>query len=91
MTQAGLRKHWDCVVALRNSKTIQRHDVVDGKWIDDPEPCFFENVTYRIKPAPREWWVNVYPSAGEVYNSRLEADRHAAPTRLACVHVREIL
>ena len=44
------------------------------------------------KPKPREWWFNVYEfGISAPFTSHDEADSRARPTRLECVHVREVI
>ena len=44
------------------------------------------------KPEPREWWVNEYAwNLSFPLETREAADAAAAPNRLACIHVREVL
>lgn len=50
----------------------------------------------RLRPQPkrepREWWVNEYAwNLSFPFETREEADAAAAPNRLACIHVREVL
>ena len=66
------------IEAFANGEGIQRKDP-DGKWT----PLLEENVLYdtdteyRIKPKPREFWLNVYPQ-GDYYGYDVEntAIRH---------------
>ncbi len=55
----------------------------------------FDEYDYRIKPEPREWWVNFYPQfTSGLIGSREAADTEAALQkmfRVKCVHVREVL
>jgi hypothetical protein len=40
----------------------------------------------EVKPRiQREAWLNVYPNCVTVYESHVDADKHAAPDRIACV------
>jgi hypothetical protein len=43
---------------------------------------------YRIKPQPREWWINRYPGGGiGIYDSKELAEINKS---LECIHVREV-
>jgi len=61
-------------------------------WQEVEEPVWSWNeVTYRVKREPREFWVNIYESRVVTYRTKDSADFNAANDRIACVHVREVL
>lgn len=71
-----------------------------GRWWDCVEDCFWQPAfDYRIKPEPREFWVNEFPNEGLAwYPSRDEAVRRmAAGSHIAgvayriAVHYREVI
>jgi len=74
---------------------------VDGKvveyfafdaWFPVNQPGWsFNDTKYRIKPEPREYWVNVYPGGIYVYKSKEDADLYCSVNRSECIRVREIL
>lgn len=76
-------------------KAVQCKGVFTAKpeWMDIHMPTFATcNVTdYRIKPEPREWWLNVYPDGESFsYDSKEQADaKRRALGRT--VKVREVL
>lgn len=43
------------------------------------------------KPELMELWVNTYPSGNECHNTEDGAERNAAPGRLRCVHMKEVV
>lgn len=52
----------------------------------------FRDFEYRLKPSPREFWVNFYNSgAYSVYTSRESADMGHLGERVQCIHVREVM
>ena len=48
------------VIQIRNTTTSPWFDHRDPDWTARPE-------RYRVKPEPREFWVNVYPSSADHY------------------------
>lgn len=52
------------IQAFAEGKTIQAripendHDFEVTEWTDCTAPDFIEVAEYRIKPLPREWWIN---------------------------------
>lgn len=97
MTKENAKKLIPIVQAIAEGKTIQRKDG-RGNWYDyeSSGPPADE---LRIKPEPREFWVNEYASLsphGVLHNSKEEAEL-AAKTRgqwdnhLRTIHVREVI
>jgi hypothetical protein len=55
------------IQALADGKTIQIKYFGDEEWITREDVHFFNPASsYRVKPEPREWILNVY-GKGEVY------------------------
>lgn len=55
-------------------------------------PGWVDGVNYRIKPTPREWWLNVFEAKTTRHESEAEANASVLfSDRLECVHVREVL
>jgi hypothetical protein len=49
-----------------------------------------DHIDWRVKSVPVTGWINVYPChelSGEIYQSKSEADRCAADSRIACIEV----
>jgi len=81
------------VQALADGKTIQFcYNEVD--WADDPTPAFgaWPADRFRIKPEPREIWVNRYSDGvdGQPYRTREEAVRMAESTAVQVCY-REVI
>lgn len=87
--------------AFAEGKTIQER--LRGKsgevWLDLRELDSFKLIhhpeLFRVKPEPREWWLNVY-GHGQVHHcymckSKAEADLAASLNRTECLHVLEVL
>jgi hypothetical protein len=75
-------------------KTVQVF--IGGTWVDLDSTDFSSHPShYRIKPEPREWWLNEYNGyAGKfvsIWNTKESADLNANTTRLRCIRVREVL
>ena len=63
MTKDEARAAAEILIAIADGKTIQRCAHGDESWWDCDEFDFNDVVTcyeytYRIKPEPREWWIN---------------------------------
>lgn len=61
-----------------------------GSWEKAYEPNFYnENCVFRVKPAPKTVWINVYDDGVNcVHPTRHAADLSCVPaTRIACVEV----
>jgi hypothetical protein len=93
MTKDETKRNIAVEQAYVDGKTIQsrqwgRNDV----WVTDLDPnwnwAFRE---YRVKPKPREFWINVYSDRNSwVHLTREVADTKAGVDRTACIHVREV-
>lgn len=92
--------------AWAEGKTIQYRRINRTDWLDlkgteiNIEYTNNQGCEFRIKPEPREFWVNVYkPALGEdgpidnitIYPTKTEADRGAHSSRLECIKVKEVL
>lgn len=68
--------------------------VADWKNKYPSQPFDFNFFIYRVKPEPREYWINVYEHRHDwcVHNSRAEADegQTTRQRRIDCIHVREV-
>lgn len=85
----------DVILAHKAGKTIQSKSTGAGLgWLDLDEPYFnFGTVTYRIKPEPREWVVEVFGESrniGRTWSIHDPMPHHPAK---GCkfVRVREVL
>jgi hypothetical protein len=91
MTKDSAKEFLPLVQALAGGKTIQVRVV--NTWVDGDDFDFgLEPECYRIKPEPREFWLNTYPS-GEIHihPTKYAADDLARLIRVDCIHVREVL
>ncbi len=65
-----------------------------GEWVDTEDPQFglFEHQYFRIKPTPREWWINTYEgNAGAMYPTKEIAKAKKGSAASETIHVREVL
>ena len=80
--------------AFERGEVIEYRPKNSQRW-GSAEPIWnFSQFDYRVKPKPREWWLNVYERGSAIsHHSRAEADRNKAyvDKRIDCVHVREVL
>lgn len=81
MNKDNAKDYLPLVQALADGKVIQGYFHLDEKWRDLVEMRFDADASdYRIKPEPREIWVNHYPRQtlfGGLYLSKEDADRYA--------------
>lgn len=93
MTQQDAKKLLESgiIQALAEGKTIQYY--CGGDWVDVGNPMLDGIGHYRVKPEPREFWVNLYPNdaAHSAHRSKERADERATPNRIECLHVREVV
>ena len=68
--------------AFAEGKDIQSRLYVDKGWADISEPSFPDYLQYRIKPEPREFWLD--PDDNEIWTQ--SAQPHAG-----AIKVREVL
>jgi hypothetical protein len=80
MNKDNAKDYLPLVQALADGKVIQIFD--SGKWHDIDNPSFIgPSVCHRIKPEPKEIWVNIYDATGHVgyaYDSEEAAIRESA-------------
>jgi hypothetical protein len=83
--------------AWDSGKTIQRQVCAGGNWVsfckaqEGSIAWDFSYYVWRVKPQPREWWVNVY---GTHYSCLMPSKVYADSTdngRIECIRVREVL
>lgn len=61
-------------------------------WIDGDFAGFNPKLTYRVKPQPREFWVNVHPDFDPVvHRTEKEALQSRLGTSSRTIHVREVI
>lgn len=77
MNASNAQDYLPLVQALAEGKTIQVIDILDGGWIDIHSMDLGAPANhYRVKPEPREIWVNRHEDAGLSCN--FYASREAA-------------
>lgn len=65
MNKDNAAEYLPLVQALAEGKTIQIKETIGSGWFDDRAPDFnLPPREYRIKPEPREIWVNLYGDGG---------------------------
>jgi Na+-transporting NADH:ubiquinone oxidoreductase subunit NqrF len=80
----------EILTAFEAGKNIQCKS--GDNWVDIPQPSWnFGGVEYRVKPEPREWWVNMYLANAHTYSSERLAKAYVLPDLIERVHVREVL
>lgn len=97
MNASNARDYLPLVQALADGKSLQynvnRSDEAP-KWVDREDFTFDEHVTeYRIKPEPREIWVNRYPNGMEngIFNTEHAAKLHRANDTAVQIRYREVI
>ena len=56
-------KHYDCIVAWAEGKTIQaKYHTIEAweDWDSEKSPNWFKDVDYRIKPEPKPDYVKIF-------------------------------
>lgn len=93
----------ELVQAAKAGKALQMHWNDDRGWVDVPPDRFMVNFRsfpdndWRIKPEPREWWVNDYLGDENLgadgtrwHPTRNEADKYAERDRKRLLRLKEI-
>lgn len=82
------------LTAFVNGEPIQMRNL-HGKWVDLDEDVVSPeaDIEYRVKPKPREFWLNIYygKDPGGAYETRFLADSRAGSSRTECIKVVEVL
>ena len=65
------------IQAFADGKEIEYRSLSLGKWIPTSTPSWEDVVEYRIKPEPREWWIDlpellVYEQANPPYPNAIK-------------------
>lgn len=91
-----LQEQRDIIQAAIDGRRIEIKSRVscDQQWRETYYTVFnFAQFDYRLKPAPREFFLNVY--AGErshiAHESEASANRDALASRSECIRVREVV
>ena len=93
MTREDAKKLLPIIEAFANGENIQIQ-VSDSKWSDIESPSFNAGSSYRIKPKPREFWVNEYTKGvGDyLYKSEVIAVNDAENDEyIKTIHLIEVL
>jgi hypothetical protein len=81
--------------AFLDGKTIQRRRNTADAWLTDISGVWdFVMYEYRVKPEPREFWVNWYTGGGKSVHLSREAAKDAEdPYQVLAerIHVREVI
>ena len=76
-----------------NRKASIEERMVGGKtWVKTSHPLWnWEQMEYQFQPKPKEIWVNEYPSAKQVHESRESARVNQVSSLLIrCAHYKEV-
>lgn len=89
MNSTNAKDYLPLVQALAEGKVIQGRMAYSGRWEDMPEEFDFSGPaeSYRIKPEPREIWVNHYYNPcrlDQICDSQGEANQRAILGQLFC-------
>lgn len=77
--------------AFADGKTVEgRYANGSNEWGESINPVWdWSLYEYRVKP--REWWINTYTTRQEAHDTKEAADDCASRSRIACIHVREVI
>ena len=80
MDRESAKKLLPIITAFAEGKVVERKDS-DGLWVVVNNPRFNDGPeNYRLKPEPKEIWVNEYPLGGvRVHDSEARARTSASP------------
>ena len=91
MNRDSAAKLWPVIKGFAEGRDVQIF-VSNDKWTDVHDPSFHTNVEYRLKPEPKEVWVNEYPGGLRYYYATLaEANRLSTHERLSCKRYIEVM
>lgn len=80
------------VVAYHENSDVPRSFTIDGAFYAGSPHGYDLIEPWVDKPKPVEFWVNQYRHGySPRHTSREEADRKAAPGRIRCFHMREVI
>lgn len=101
MSRETIKKNLPFIQAFAEGKDVQYRYAAPGRFgrewlsINDGSGIFADpNFEFRIKPEPREFWINVYsgpPCDLMIHSTKKRADEEASDDRLECIHVREVV
>lgn len=95
MNKDNARDYLPLVQALAEGKVIQGHMAYSVRWEDFSGDISFDGPAsdYRIKPEPREIWMNYYPNGafGQVHDSEVEAYEARSNDTAKQVRYREVI
>ena len=97
MTPEELRHAAEVLLAAADGKQIQKRIINDRKWFEEDSPDFdFNAFKFRIKPEPRECWVNFYTSkTGYAHSTKAEAqeqgEQGSCEPETIAIHMREVM
>ena len=87
----------DVLRAAQDGMTIQyRNKLSAGSWWEAEDSLGlsfdFSGIDYRVKPEPREFWLNVYPHGSVcIHETEEEANRNRCGVTSRTIKVREVL
>jgi len=89
-----LRHQIKVMTGFKNGEEVQLQSRDDPKsWYSDSTPNWnWALDVWRLRPVPRECWVNEYANElGHSYPTRERADKAAHGNRTDCIHMREVV
>ena len=89
MNRERTKKLLPIIEAFANGEDIQIK--ASDKWLTWESYSFDSKSEYRIKPNPREWWVNVYDKGSVIHETKESARSGSAHTKCELIKVREVL
>lgn len=92
MNKDNAKDYLPLVQALADGKVIQGYFEIEEVWRDIAEPRFDAPASqYRIKPEPREIWVNEYPFFQHAVHSTESGARNCMRTNGVTRRYREVI
>lgn len=91
MTRKRAEELLPVIQAFAEGKEIEFKHKEGDEWFTQDYYVWDEDYEYRIKPEPREWYINIYDSDDSyMHNTKIQAD-NMGKGRIECIKVREIL
>lgn len=93
MNRQEAKKLAPVIQAFADGKTVQAFSTSVLKWGEVQAPSFDPSIQWRVKPEPKEIWVNEYPNGESfMYESKQAAEMGAwVPATRVAVLYREVV
>jgi len=91
MTRERAKELLPIITAFAEGKDVQYRTHRNDVWSPATSPNFAEHLEWRVKPEPREFWVNVYSTGDYCAHDSAESATKARTTGGETIRVREVI